>query len=321
MLRFPEPAFFFLVPMLAAALAWPLERTSGDSDRIPAWAPRVLFAMAASVFFVQSANRHWQFASGSRDLGSFVQQHWLLAHGYVPFNTVMGMHMLLPLMNMGYVGAAEPASLLLLLPNWGERFLSTHRTRWWGYYYGMPAVAMACLGLLAGWRRLQQSGTASGRLPVYVVACALIAGLFPPYRTPNGNQRSDLYFLQQPNASAPEDVQTQRALVRYVGLDPRVRVAAQFNLLPHLAERPFIVMLDHTEEADVIALQLNGGTYPEGRPAWKRRLWDMDASGGYHVAFCEGHSVALRTGPGPGVPCPSWEALMRSRPTADQVGR
>jgi hypothetical protein len=179
-------------------------------------------------------------------------------------------------------------------------------------------VAMACLSLVAGWRRLKQRGTSGGRLPAYVVGCALLAGVFPPYRTPNGNERSDLYLLRQPNASAPEDVRTQRALVRHVGNDPRLRVAAQYNLLPHLAERPFVVTLDRAFEADVIALQLNGGTYPEGRPAWKRLLWDLDASGRFYVAFCEGNSVGLRRSPGTAVPCPSWDALMQSRPAPDR---
>jgi uncharacterized membrane protein len=523
MLGFAETSFFLLVPLVAAAVAWPFDRAEADSDRVPTWAAPALFATAAAVFFLQSANRHWQFASGSKDLGLFVQQHWLLAHGLVPFNTVMGMHMLadhmtwidflvaplfhlgpgpevlllvqsvvvasavfplyglgnhflggraglsvagayllapdvhmgvlfdynpstlgsalllwaayamilrggvaaalgallacaakedftlyvamlgvvlpllrlaswrrgmavaalalsifvlqiqvlfplfreggfrhwefeelgetpsaiaktallrpdrtaallvdnaekrrsllLPMLGTGYVGLAEPVSLLLVLPNWGERFLSTHRTRFWGYYYGMPAVAMACLGLVAGWRRLRAAGAASPRLPAYVLCCALLAGLFPPYRTPNGNSRSDLYFLRQPNASSPEDIRTQRALVREVGRDPRQRVAAQYNLLPHLAERPFVVILDRADEADVIALQMNGGTYPEGRPAWKRRLWDLDANGRFRVAFCEGNSVVLRRRPGPSLPCASWEALMRSRPPAVRDGR
>jgi hypothetical protein len=113
-------------------------------------------------------------------------------------------------------------------------------------------------------------------------------------------------------------VRTQRALVRHVGNDPRLRVAAQYNLLPHLAERPFVVTLDRAFEADVIALQLNGGTYPEGRPAWKRLLWDLDASGRFYVAFCEGNSVGLRRSPGTAVPCPSWDALMQSRPAPDR---
>ena len=516
MLSFPESAFFLLVPVLAAALFWPLGEVSENDDPVSAWAAPTLFLVAATVFFLQSVGRHWRFASGSKDLGIFVQQHWLLAHGYPPHNTVMGMHMLadhmdfidllvapllrlgpgpemlllvqslvvasavfplfalgrrlvrgraglaaaaayllapdvhmgvmfdynpstlgsalllwaayamiaggpaaavacallacaakenftlyvamlgvslpllrlaswrrgmaiaalalsifavqirvlfpmfseggfrhwefeelgetpgeiaasaalrpdraalllvdnvekrrsllLPLLDTGYVGLTEPASLLLLLPNWGERFLSTHRTRWWGYYYGMPAAAMACLGLLAGWRRLKSEGTAGGRLPAYVVGCSLLAGLVPPYTTPNGNRRSDLYVVEQPNASTPDDVRTQRALVRHVGPDPRLRVAAQYNLLPHLAERPFVVTLDRAEEADVIALQLNGGTYPEGRPAWKRQLWELDASGRYYVAFCDGQSVALRRRPGTPVSCASWEALMHSRP-------
>ena len=522
MLRFPEPAFFVLVPMLAAALAWPLGRAANGTERVPAWVTPVLFVVAASAFFIQSANRHWQFASGSMDLGIFVQQLWLLSHGLVPFNTVMGMHMLadhmdwidwfvaplvrlgpgpemlllvqsvvvasavfplialgtrlagvhagltaaaafvlapdvhmgvmfdynpstlgsalllwaawaivlrgplaafalallacfakenftlyvallgvtlpllrlaswrrgvgvavmalslfavqiqlvfpafrtggfrhwefeelgetpnaivaaaaghpfrtaellvdqaekrrgllLPLLGTGYLAVAEPASLLLLLPNWGERFLSTHRTRWWGYYYGMPAVAMSCLGILVGWRRLERAGVLSNRLPAYVVGSVLLAGIFPPYVTPSGNSRSDLYYLRQPYASAASDQQTERALVRYVGSDPRLKVAAQHNLLAHLAERPFVVTLDRAEEADVIAVQLNGATYPTGRPAWKRLLWDIDERGHYYVAFCEGSSVVLRRGPGSEVPCPSWDGLMRSRPPPATAG-
>jgi uncharacterized membrane protein len=518
MLRFPEPAFFLLVPMVAAAIAWPVARAHDDDPRVPSWALPASFALAAAVFFFQSANRHWQFASGSKDLGLFVQQHWLLAHGYVPFNTVMGMHMLadhayfvdflvaplvrfgrtaevlllvqavvvasavfplfalgcrylgaragltlawvwllspevhmgvlfdynetplgsafllwlawalamrgtpavaatallactckenaslyvatlaaglcvlrlttwkratavaalalslfaleiwglfpmfreggfrhwefedlgdtpveiassaltrpdralgllvdnlqkrrsllLPPLTTGYIGLAEPASLLLLLPNWGERFLSTHRTRWWGYYYGMPAAAMATLGLLAGWRRLKAAGMASRHLPGYVIGCSLLAGLVPPYETPSGNRRSDLYYLRQPNAATPEAIRTQRSLVRFVPSDPRLKVAAQYNLLPHLAERPFIVMLDRAAEADLIALQLDGATYPEGRPAWKRRLWDLNEGGAFAVAFCEGSSVALRRKPAPTVPCPAWDALMQSRPAS-----
>ena len=76
-----------------------------------------------------------------------------------------------------------------------------------------------------------------------------------------------------------------------------------------------MVMLERAEEADVIAIQLNGGTYPEGRPAWKRRLWELDSGGRYYVAFCEGNSVVLRRQPGSPVPCSPWETLMRSRPS------
>ena len=224
--------------------------------------------------------------------------------------------LLLPLLTTGYIGLAEPTSLVLLLPNWGERFLSTHRTRWWGYYYGMPAAAMATLGLLAGWRRLKAAGTASRLLPRYVLACALLAGLVPPYETPNGNRRSDLYYWRQPNASSPEAIRTQEALVRFVPADPRLKVAAQYNLLPHLAERPFIVMLDRAAEADLVALQLDGATYPEGRPAWKRRLWELNESGAFTVAFCAENSVALRRKPAPTVPCPAWDALMQARPAS-----
>ena len=108
----------------------------------------------------------------------------------------------------------------------------------------------------------------------------------------------------------------EQALVRFVPGDPRVKVAAQYNLLPHLAERPFIVMLDRAREADLIALQLDGATYPEGRPAWKKRLWELSEEGAFVVAFCEGNSVALRRKPAPAVPCPTWDTLMQARPAS-----
>ena len=146
-------------------------------------------------------------------------------------------------------------------------------------------------------------------MPRYVLACALLAGLVPPFRTPAGNRRSDLYYLRQPYASAPDDARTQRAAVRLVGRDPRLRVAAQYNLLPHLAGRPQIFLLDRAPEADVVALQLNGGTWPDGRPAWKRRMREIAGSGAFGVAFCEGQSVVLRRAD-PGIPCPAWDALV-----------
>jgi hypothetical protein len=101
--------------------------------------------------------------------------------------------------------------------------------------------------------------------------------------------------------------------VRFVGKDPRLKVAAQYHLLPHLAGRPFVFMLDRAPEADAVALQMNGATWPEGRPAWRRRLQDLWATGGVRVAFCEGRSVVLFRGAGDSVPCPAWDALMADR--------
>jgi len=513
MVRLPEPTFFLLAPLVAAAVAWPLAPNKGEERPLPAWMLPGSFALGAVVFFVQAANRHWQFGSGAKDMGLFVQQHWLIAHGQVPFNTVMGMHMLadhltlldflvaplflvndgaetlilvqalgvasgvfplfwtarrllggsraalavawtwllspdvhmgimfdynpsllgatgllwtawallsrgpvavlvaalltcaaktnfplyvvvlalglvivrwvswrrgvavaalaltifvveigvispmfreggfrhwdfpelgetpgaiaaagltrpdraaallvsnpdkrrsllLPLLSSGYLGLAQPLSLVLQLPNWGERFLSAHRTRWWGYYYGMPAAATAILGALLGWRRLQTAAMASRRTPVYLLSCALLAGLLPPYRTPSGNTRSDLYYLRQPNTSAPDDVRTQRAAVAFIGRDPRLRVAAQYNLLPHLAQRAYVVELDQAPDADVVALQIEGGMHPGGRPGWRRQVREILKTRAFHIAFCQGRSVVLRRGPGRDASCPAWEEVV-----------
>jgi uncharacterized membrane protein len=506
-----EPTFFLLVPLVAAALAWPVG-PSPDAERPPPrWAMPVLFAVAAFAFFLQSAQRHWTFSSG-RDLALFYQTQWLMAHGQPLYNTVIGMppfadhltlddylmapllrlhdsavtllavqaasvasavfpiqaltvrltgrprlglglaaawvlapdvHMgvmfdfnpttfasalllwtawalvcrgpvavvvlallacaaktniglyvaalalflslraiswrrglavaalaiaicafelavvfpwfrpggfrhwkydelgespreialsmarrpdralalladhpqkrrslLLPLATTGYFGPADPLSLALLLPNWGERFLASHRVRWWGYYYGMPAVAMALVGAALGARRLQEKGRLSARAGHYVAACALLAGAFPPYRSPDGDYRSPLYAWHRPHAASEDAVRTQREAVRRVGSDPRLEVAAQYNLLPHLAGRPRIYELDHAAEADVVALELDGETYPDGRPAFRQRLRQVWATGAFHVGFCEGQTVILYRGREPSIPCPSWDALL-----------
>ena len=359
----PEPTFFLLVPLLAAAVAWPLGPPPEVDEPLPRWVMPLLFAAASAALFWQSAQRHWTFASG-RDLALFYQTQWLMAHGQPLLNTVIGMppfadhltlddflmapllrlhdsattllavqavavasavfpiqaltvrltgrphvglglaaawvlapdvHMgvmfdfnpttfasalllwlawalvargpvavvvvtllacaaktnialyvaalalflslraiswrrgvavaalaaaicvlelvvlfpwfrpggfrhwkyeelgespreialalvrrpdralalladhpqkrrslLLPPATAGYLGTADPLSLALLLPNWGERFLASHRVRWWGYYYGMPAVAMALVGAALGAPEAAGVGTPLG---------------------------------------------------------------------------------------------------------------------------------------------------------------
>jgi uncharacterized membrane protein len=513
----PEPAFFLLAPLVAAAIAWPLRSADDEPEGIPralpGWALPTLFAVAAGVLFLQSANRYWGFGAGSKDLGLFYQTHWLIAHGHAPLNTVMGMHaladhmelldyavapllwihdgpetllaaqslalasavfplfwlgrqvlessraglalagawllapdmhmgvmfdynptllgaagllwtawallcrgvpasmvagaitclakenlclyvavlagalalrgagrrslavmamalavftiemtlvfpqfrtggfrhwefeelgdtpgetaaaavarphaaadlllnhpqkrraLLQPLAATGFAGIADPLSIVLQLPNWGERFLSSHRTRWWGYHYGVPAAATAIAGLALGWRRLREARRDGPGLPRYVLLCALIVGFWPPYRTPAGNRRSDLYHLRQSYAAAPEDAATMRAAIAFVGRDPRVKVAAQDRLLPALAGRPQIYMLDRALDADVVVLQMNGATWPDGRPSWRRRVREIWGSGAFAVAFCQGQTVVLRRGAPPGLACPAFEAQLTS---------
>jgi hypothetical protein len=176
----------------------------------------------------------------------------------------------------------------------------------------MPAVATAMVGLLMGWLKLQRGGRAGPRLPAYVVTCAVLVGLAPPYRTHDGDRRSMLYTLGRPYASAPADVETQEAAVAFAGHDPQTRVAAQHHLIPHLAGRPFIVALDRAAEADVVVLQLNGETWPDNRRTWRAHLQDLCSTGNFHVAFCRLDSVVLRRGEGESVSCPSWERLLAS---------
>jgi uncharacterized membrane protein len=266
-------------------------------------------------WFREGGFRHWEY----EDLGS-TPREMLVAAAAQPIHAAGRLvnaeqkrrSILQPLAASGYLGMAEPITLALQLPNWAERMLSSRRTRWWGYYYGMPAAATALVGLLLGWRALAIAGRAGPRLPAYAVTCALLTGFVPPYRTHDGDRRSIMYTLHRPNESSPPDVASQRAAVAFVGRDPRLKVAAQHHLIPHLAGRPFVVQLDRAEEADVIVLALNGGTWPQGRPAWRRHLRDIWGTGRFHVAFCRDDALVLRRGGSESIPCPSWERLMSS---------
>jgi hypothetical protein len=267
--------------------------------------------------------RHWEFeelGEGPREIALSMASRPHRAATLLVDHAQKRRSLLLPLATTGYLGLADPVSLVLQLPNWGERFLSTHRTRWWGYYYGMPAVATALVGAMLGARRLQAAGRAGPRLGGYVAACALLAGVWPPYKTPDGDRISVMYTRRRPYAATAEDVRTQQEAVRFIGRDPRLRVAAQYHLLPHLAGRPFIYELDHAADADVVALQLNGGTWPDGRPSWRRRMQELWATRRFHVAFCRGQTVVLYRGPEPSVPCPAWEALVDATGASPAAG-
>jgi uncharacterized membrane protein len=226
--------------------------------------------------------------------------------------------LLQPLAATGFIGLADPLALVLQMPNWGERFFSSYGTRWWGYHYGVPAAATALVGAILGWRRLRRAGREGRRMGLYLAGCALVTGLLPPYSTPALREqrvrRSEMYLAGTPYAMAPEDVRSADAAVAFIGRNPYVVVAAQDRLLPHLAGRSTILMLDRALDAEVIALQLDGATWPDGRPSWRRRVQAIAATGAYGVAFCAGQTVVLRRGASP-VPCPSWDAFLAAQPT------
>ena len=52
---------------------------------------------------------------------------------------------------------------------------------------------------------------------------------------------------------------------------------------------------------------MNGATWPDGRPSWRRRVRELWGSGAFAVVFCRGESVVLRRGAPPGLPCPAFE--------------
>ena len=287
-----------------------------------------LFAIEVVAFFPRfrpSGFRHWeQFEEAGEAAAS--------AEGPVrplPLAATMVDHpqkrrsMLQPLTATGFVGLADPMSIVLQVPNWGERLFSSYGTRWWGYHYGVPAAATALVGAILGWRRLRRAGREGPRMGAYLAGCALLTGLLPPYSTPalreHRVRRSELYLARTPYAMAPADVATADAAVRFIGRNPYLAVAAQDRLLPHLAGRRTILMLDRASEAEVIALQMDGATWPDGRPSWRRRVHAIAATGTYGVAFCAGQTVVLRRGV-PSVPCPSWDAFLGAKDSGADSG-
>ena len=174
----------------------------------------------------------------------------------------------------------------------------------------MPAAATACLGALLGLHRL---GARGGGAPSYLVACAALCGLFAPYLTPLGNLGSDLYLLRQPYVSPPDEVATQRAAIAFVGSNPYLKVAAQDRLLPYLAGRRDIYLLERALDAEVIVLHVGGSSWPYGPVDHRRRLREIRATGAFGVAFCEGRSVVLRRGLAASLPCPAWDEVTAER--------
>jgi uncharacterized membrane protein len=306
--------------LYVATLALVLAFRGAAPKRCAAVIGLALLVFVVDLFVLQprfGGFRHWDYddlGSTPREALATAARHPLRTAGLLVSTSEKQQALLQPLAATGFVGARDPVSLVLLLPNWAERLLSSRRTRWWGYHYGSPAAAMALVGVFLAWWRLRQTGRGASRLGAYALSCALLVGTFPPYLTAAGNPRSDLYVWRWRQASAPEDVATQREAVAFVGRDPALRVAAQYYLVPHLAARPYVYGLDGAEEADVVVLQLNGGSSPGGRAGYRARVFRLVDHGGFEVAFCRGQSVVLRRrGRGPAVGCPAFEAFLATR--------
>jgi uncharacterized membrane protein len=285
-----------------------------------------IFALYVLVLFPRfraDGFRHWEQFAEAAEGETSAEDAIRGAAGRVVDHPQKRRSLLQPLVATGFIGLADPLSIVLQVPNWGERFFSSYGTRWWGYHYGVPAAATALVGVILGWRRLRTSGREGPRMGAYLAGCALVTGLLPPYSTPalreHRVRRSELYLARTPYAIAPDDVRTADAAVRFIGRNPYVVVAAQDRLLPHLAGRRTILMRDRAVEAEVVALQLEGATWPDGRPTWRRRVLELWQTGAFGIAFCEGRSIVLRRGAA-SIPCASWETWLRTGRAKDYAG-
>jgi uncharacterized membrane protein len=167
----------------------------------------------------------------------------------------------------------RPQYALVSLPMIGERFWSREETRWsMGFHYNVPLTALALFAAIDG---LPMARAAFSRLfsslgspldaqktvrfaPVAAVVSTLLLGFFglrPPAPLLDGASAG---WRAEPRASL---------LARALGAvpnDPRVSVTAQDTLLPHLAMRKDIFMLEEglAAGADVVVLDLEGSQWP-----------------------------------------------------------
>jgi hypothetical protein len=204
-----------------------------------------------------------------------------------------------------------PPRSLLQLPNWASASSRRHRTRWWGYYYGMPGGGDGAGGRHPGGAP-PAVGRARGAAPGgYVAMCALIAGVFPPYKTTDGDPHQPAVHVAAALAAADggrAHPGRRRALHR-----PRSAPQGRRAVPPAAAPRRPAVHL---------RARSRRGSGRRRAPAQRRDLArrtavaggasvEVWATGRFHVAFCEGQTVVLYRGPEPSVPCPRGSLLGR----------
>lgn len=284
------------------------------------WVPALLVPAVAFVVevkfifprFREGGFRHFYFQELGTDLGDVAlnvlrSPARALTLMFNPAQKLNGL--LLPLSSTAFLVALSPALMVSMLPGMLERFGSTFQNSWWGHHYGGPYHALALCGAVLGGARLQ--AMLSARLPddttppplrralsVLPGAVVLCAGLLGAFSGPWG--ASDLFVLRKPYHPSDEDRVTMNQAVASV--PDGVPVAAQNYLLPHLATRPRISMLEHARDATHVVMTPTSNPWPYDR-AYTERLARELLNEGWRVHFCAGNSFVLARDAGPSVPC------------------
>ena len=217
--------------------------------------------------------------------------------------------LLLPLTSTGFLPLLAPTALLPMLPGVVERFGGTFVNSWWGHHYGGPAHAMAVCAAVMGGARIRtwlmaRPSVAEG--PAWLARAAsswpavlmLLSTAFADTVGPWGP--TDLFLLKKPYHPAVEDRETMRHAVDSV--PDGVPVAAQNYLLPHLADREKVFILERARDAVYVVMTPNTNPWPYDR-AYHDRLAQELLGEGWRVHFCEGNSFVLAKDEGQGVPC------------------
>jgi hypothetical protein len=209
--------------------------------------------------------------------------------------------LLLPLVSTGFLGLAAPLALAPLVPGVVERFASTFANTWWGHHYGAPSHAIAvCAAVIGAGRLASACASAVPRVALALSQTLFLCTLLCSFAAPWGT--SDLFVLRKPYHPSVADAASMAAAVASV--PPHAAVAAQNYLLPHLAARERIYLLEEARQADFVAMTPSTNPWPYDR-AYHDALAQALLREGWRVHFCAGNSFELARAPGPSVACSS----------------
>jgi hypothetical protein len=227
---------------------------------------------------------------------------------FQPAQKVNGL--MIPFTSTSWLAWMSPAGLLTVVPGILERFGSTFANSWWGHHYGGPTHALTLCAAILGASRLKRwlvssplgSTAAPLRSAVALFPAMMVCASTVLVDTVGPWGATDLFVLRKPYHPSVEDRATMKAAVSAIPLDEAV--AAQNYLLPHLAARKQIYMLNRAREAKFVAMTPSTNPWPYDRPYQEHLARELGAEG-WLVYFCQGNSFVLAHMQGESVACPA----------------
>ncbi|MGF1509130.1 MAG: DUF2079 domain-containing protein [Myxococcota bacterium] len=204
--------------------------------------------------------------------------------------------LLIPFTSTGFLGLLSPTTLITVLPGLCERFWSSFPNAWWGHHYGGPTHAMAVTAGVLGAAKvkamlnvwLPNSSVWSRFARIWPMLFMSTAGVLVDVTGPW--PRLDLFEFDKPYLPSEPDRRAMRHALAVVPDD--AAVAAQNHLVPHLATRREIYLLEDAHRADVVVVSLDTSPWPYTRGYHERLVRRLHRSG-WATPFCTGRTIVL----------------------------